>query len=279
MPISYRANAETVAATTAATITFADNTLPQGGIGELFIETTGANNCLDNAVIGVRVKLEGVAVLDLAGPQLRALLESASPANTTPAAGRISWTIPMSYPFSLGPVWNWSANLGGIPFGTKTSVELVVNASSSAGTALIGWRLLPTAPAYMLKTIQQSTGLAASTTNGRVQVNYGMNNVYGFILPTVGATGITRLRVVSMDATGKETQVFHADRALLLESQFAGNPSSLTTPFVLKLPEPIVLPAGSYLEIDNGAGSAATDVFAALQVINVAPAAPAAAGK
>jgi hypothetical protein len=274
MPISYRANSETIAATTAQTVTFADNTLPQGGIGELFIETTGANNALDvaNGLIGVRVKLEGVAVLDITGPQLRVLLESLSPANTIPATGRLSFTIPMSYPFSNAPIWNWNANLGGIPFGVKTSVELVLGTSSSAGTALVGWRLLPNAPQYMLKAVQQSTGLAASTTNGRVQVNYGANQIYGFILPTVGSTGITRLRIVSMDSSGKETQVFHADRTLLLESQFAGNPSTVTNPFVLKLPEPVVLPAGSYLEIDNGAGSAATDVFAALQVVNVAPA-------
>jgi hypothetical protein len=210
------------------------------------------------------VKLEGIPIIDIPRQHLRALIEALAPANAVPPDARLRFTIPCNLPWAPGSV--------GIPYGAKTSVEILFNAaSSSAGAATLGWKTLPSVqPQFMPKLIQQTTNIPASQTNARIQINYGGNLVAGFILPLVSATGITRCRIVSV-IDGQERQLFHADQSLLLESQFLQNPQSVTTHLYVRLPDgPALFPVGSFIEIDNGAASAAGDILVAHQLVRLA---------
>lgn len=268
MARSYSAASQTIVVTTAQTIIFQDAQLPQGGISNFFIETTGANNSLDSAIIGVRVKLEGVPIIDLSGVQLRALQEAFFPSSTPPAAAQLRFTVPLAIPYPMTNLWGYSSLIGGIPFGFKTSVEVILSASSSAGTALIGWETLPGDPSYMFKALQQQTSIGASTTNGRVNLNYGENDIIGFLWPNP-ANEFTRLRYVSMLSNGTELQVDHGDNALTVEYQRRTSPLTITNPLAIKFDRAYKFPAGSYVETDSGSGAGVADVFAALQVVNV----------
>lgn len=272
MPFGYRANSESIAATASGTVaTFADNTIPQGGFENLFVETTGTNNSLDSHINGVRVKLEGVPTVDLTGVQVRALQEAFELDNAPDAAGQLAFTIPMGLPYNVSGPWPFTAHKGGIPFGVKTSVELNGDGSTAAGTALIGWQSLLEAPEYMLKCVQQQTGAGASGTSQRTQINYGANDVIGFVYPNP-ANGFTRLRIVAMLPNGTEFQVFHGDNSLTKQMQRYRNPLTITNPFVVMLDRAYKFPSGSFLEQDTGSGNATTDVFAAVQLVDVRPA-------
>jgi hypothetical protein len=265
--ISYRTSTETVAAATLQTITFSDAVLPQGGIQDLFIVTTGVNNHLGSAIDLVRVKLNGVAWIDLPALQLRALIEALAPANTVPPSGTLRFTIPCSLPRFQLPAFR---GLIGIPFGARTSVEIQFNAANaSAGTAQANWRMLSGPPTHMMRAIQSTTQVAANSTSARIEIKTGLDPVVGFTLPLVGSGGITRCRIVQM-VDGQENQIVHAAQGGLIESQFLENPVSVTSAIFLRLPDgPYVMPPGSYIEVDTGASSAATDAYAAVTLVKL----------
>lgn len=254
----YNGGTKTIAATTAATYVFNDSEIPNGGVGAFSIVTTGANNHLTSAVTRNRVKLSGAAIWDAPSAAHRALIEAIAPANTIPPASRLRYTIPLNLPGVDGSV--------GIPFNTKPSVEVIVDANSSAGTAQIGWLRTAGQPRFMPKFLGFASGVGASVTNGRIPLNIPDGLVYGISFPLVGATGVTRARVVL-----NGIEVINLSQDHLLEGEFLTNPQSLTTTLFVRMP--VLLPATpgiSFIEVDTGAGAAVTDEYVPLSLHNVA---------
>ena len=273
MPRGFRSDTLAVVVTTAATYVFNANSLPQGGIKQLHILVTGANNILDTGVIDlVIVKLEGVEVLNLRGPQLRVLLEGMRISSTITPAGALYWSIPMDLPSSLSGVWPMTAGVSGIPFGLNVSVEVTVTAGSSAGTLQIGWTSLDAPPSYMFKCCKQAWGVGAAATQP-VPVNYGQNDVLGLIYCNA-ATHLAALRMVSRLGDGREFQVSYMTTLMMSGLMENHSPRTVIDPCLYLLEHPYKFPANSYYEIQNGAGGAVGDEFATLQVVDVRPATP-----
>lgn len=247
--------AKTVAAVTVATPTFTEAEISQDAAMWYGIETTGANNHLTSAVTNVRVKSSALGTLwDCTAAQLRALIEALAPAHTIPPAARLRFTIPVGFP---GVDVNGWTGFCGVPAGVGASVEVAVDANSSAGTIQIaGEAMAPRMqPAFYSRFVALTTGIGATSTPGRLNLNYPGGLLAGIALPIVGATGILACRVV---VGGR--LIAELTQAGLLESQFITNPQSLTTTFFWKAPALFEVTAGdSYLEIETGAGSAATD--------------------
>jgi len=270
MPRGYRTDTIVVAAGTAATYVFNPNLLPQGGLKDLYVIATGANNTLDNAITQVVVKLEGVEVINMTGTQLRVLLEALRISETIPGAGQLFFTIPMGAPAALAGAWPFVGCVSGIPFGLNVSVEISVSAGSSAGTLQIGWTMLDSAPAYMLKCVKQATGVVLNTTSP-VAVNYQGNDVLGVILDNA-ATKIVKLRMVSRLADGREYQISDMSAGMMTALMQDSNPVTVSDPLVYLLEKAYKFGPSSYLEYTTGAAGLASDNFAAIQVVDVRPA-------
>lgn len=270
MPRGYRSDTIAVGAGVAQTIVFNSNLLPQGGIKDFYVLTTGANNSLDSAIIQVVVKLEGVEVVNVTGAQMRVLQEALFPNNTIVGAGVLRFTIPMSFPWTMSGIWPLPGLVSGIPFGLNVSVEISTDATASAGSMQIGWTTLDTPPAYMLKCVKQATGVGLNTV-APVSINYGMNDILGFLL-TNGANKITKLRFVSRLADGREYQVTDLSNLMLLQSQAGLNPLTVTDPYLYMFEKPYKFGQNSYVEYTTGAGGLVTDTFGAVQVVDVRPA-------
>ena len=86
---------KTIAATTAQTVTWNDSEISNDHIGSWIYNNSGANNALDNALTNVRVRVGGQPLWDVTGPILRVAIEAMGPANTIPATGRLTVSLPM----------------------------------------------------------------------------------------------------------------------------------------------------------------------------------------
>lgn len=268
--ISYRPSTEAVAATTAQTITHADNTLPKGGIKRFFLVNTGANNHLGTTTPGidrVNVKMNDDTIYSLPADHLRILNEAvnASLGGLITAVDSLRFGIPFDL-YNDGRV--------GIPRvfrgqGVKASVEQVYNVgNSSLGTSLIGWELLDGEPVFHPRAISTTTQVAASQTSARIDLKSGNNLVMGWIIPIVGSTGLTRLKIMRVNGDGSEDQVFHGTQGIILESQSHLTPQALTTTFFFRLPGgPQRFPTGSFMEVDTGAGSAVGNSYTPVELI------------
>jgi hypothetical protein len=251
---------KTITATTAQTITFNDSEISNDHIGSWIANSTGANNGLDNALTNVRVRVGGQPVWDVTGPILRSFIEATGPANTIPAVGRLTVSLPMAL-----PAMNLKGFDGtiGLPAGSKPSVDFVYSAGSSAGTIKLGWDTLAAKPQFYTRLISFAGNVPASQTNQYVQLNVPDGLIYGLSLPIISATGITQIRIV----IGGVELVGLADQGVILESQFMTNPQTVTANLFMRMP--VALPAtigNSFAQVTTGAASAATDAYAYLSM-------------
>jgi hypothetical protein len=270
MPRGYRSDTLAVGAGAIQTVVFNSNLLPQGGMSDLYLVATGANNCLDNAIDQIVVKLEGVECVNLTGAQIRVLLEGLRPSNTIPGAGQLTFPIPISFPKTSSGLWPIPAGVSGIPFGLNVSVEITTTVGSSAGTFQIGWTSLESPPAYMLKSVKQATGVGLNTV-APVSVNAGVNDVVGLIFNNA-ATKVNKMRIVSRLADGREYQFMDLTPAMMVALMQDISPLTVSDPMLIVFEHPYKLGQNSYIEYTTGAGGLVSDLFSLLQVVDVRPA-------
>jgi hypothetical protein len=270
MPRGYRSDTLAVGAGAIQVVVFNSNLLPQGGMSDLYLVATGANNSLDNAIDQIVVKLEGVEVINLTGAQIRVLLEGLRPSSTIPAAGQLTYSIPISWPKTMSGLWPIPAGVSGIPFGLNVSVEVTTTVASSAGTLQVGWTSLETPPSYMLKAVKQASGVGLNTV-APVSVNAGANDVVGMIFNN-GATKVNKLRAVSRLADGREYQFMDLTPAMMIALMQDISPVTVTDPMLIVFEHPYKLGQNSYIEYTTGAGGLVSDLFTLLQVVDVRPA-------
>lgn len=251
---------KTITATTAQTITWNDSEISNDHIGAWIYNNSGANNCLDNALTNVRVRVGGQPLWDVTGPIMRTFIEACAPANTIPATGRLTISIPMAL-----PAMNLKGFDGtiGLPAGSKPSLDFVFNASSSAGTGFLGWDTLAAKPQFYTRFLAFNGNVAANATNAFVQLVVPDGLIYGLSLPLVSATGITKCRVV----IGGVEIMGLVDQNTILESQFMTNPQTVITSLFWRCP--VALPGtvgNSFVQPTTGAASAVTDNYAYLSM-------------
>jgi len=267
MPRGYRSDTLAVGAGAIQVAVFNSNLLPAGGMSDLYINAVGVNNSLDNAIDQVVVKLEGVEVINLTGAQIRVLLEGLRPSSTIPAAGQLTFPIPISFPKTMSGLWPIPAGVSGIPFGLNVSVEITTTVAASAGSFQIGWTSLESPPSYMLKSVKRATGIGLNTV-APVSVNTGGNDVIGMILDNT-ATKINKLRAVSRLADGREYQFMDLTPAMIVTLMQDISPVTVSNPLLCIYEHPYKLGQNSYLEYTTGAAGLVSDLFALLEVVDV----------
>lgn len=254
------ARQQSIAAATAATISFNPSELPGSQvngpyIANWFLQTTGANNSLTAAITRVRVKANTQDIWNIPSAHLRAFVEGMAPANTIPPAARLRLTIPQN---ALGR-YTRDQYIAAFPIGAAPQVEFDVDATSSAGVATIAWDAVKTPPQWFSKFLSRNTNVPATTNPGRVNLDQRGEWLYGIGFPLVGATGILSVRLVI-----NSRQVMFLDQNFLLEAQFMMNPQSLVTTYFHRLDEMELIDGECYLEIVTGAGASSNDIISFL---------------
>lgn len=260
----FLSTAVTVAATTATVITF-DKGVPQGPLRRINTKITGTNNSLAGSAIDIyRVKLDSTTIWDMKPAQLRALLEALiSPiGGSVPATSALRFSLPFDLYVSGGDI--------GMPQGNIT-MEVTVNANSSAGSYNIGWEFADQAPKFYVRAVREPDGVPASSGGYPYYINTGQGvNVVGFVLPMVSATqGIQEMWLYrAVKDNGAVEELWHGEYLDILESQAHYNPEAIVDPFFWKpFPTPIDYPKGSYLKIKTGSSSASTDEIVPIQLM------------
>lgn len=192
----------------------------------------------------VRVKAAGATILDMSIEELAAYWQRASRANfTVNTAVDQSMVIPLYTLDGKGA----ERYASGFPRGQAATVEVVRNATATAGTLFCGWRLYNQPfPFYTVATGTQSNAPAASV-NFRVPLNAaGLLRFYG-----LNVTGLDLIRLV---VNGQQITLLDGPQ-LLASQQMEGLDGGTGGDFmVFKLDEMIPITAGnSYIEISTNA--------------------------
>jgi hypothetical protein len=106
--------------------------------------------------------------------------------------------------------------------------------------------------------------VTAATNNLRWEFKTGQDLVAGVCIPLVGATGITRMRIVQRLASGEEVQLVHLAQAGILQALEAFSPVAVVTDVFWPFDAPLVMANGSFIEVDVGAGTAGTESYVPL---------------
>ncbi len=235
-------------------------------LNRFYVVTTGANNSLSSAVTRVRVKANGQEIWNVPSAHLRSMIEALAPSNTIPPAARLRWTVPQDL---LGR-YTRDQYACAFPINAAPAFEFDVDATASAGTAVVGWQTARTRPTHWSKFLAKASGVGPNANPGRVTIDLPPGEMlYGIALPLVGATGLTQARLYIGNVKEAElTQDF------ILESQFLENPQSVTTTYFWRFDEPLTLSAAqgsNYIEAITGAGAAVSDLYSFLTLVPQPP--------
>ena len=186
----YSGKTQTIAATTAQTVTFNSSDFNPNGAVAFHFALTGTNTLAQ--VTRIRVKANGETVVDIATAHFRAFLDRFTLSQAAPATTRAAFTLPLNVPDSADAE---KADLCGWPTGAECQIELTTDATTGAGLAMLGWTRSTVAPLYYSSLIGRPLNIAASQTNAQYNVSQrGM--IQGLSLNTVG---LDRAKLVLSD--------------------------------------------------------------------------------
>ena len=257
-------NEVTLAATTATTATF-DKGIPKTAFRRFTFRVVGTNNSLAGSAINKYVvKKNGTEIWNITPAQFRALLE----ATLGPIGGSVPATSALRYtmPFDL----YMKDGILGLPTDVYT-VEIDVDADSSAGSIKQSFEFADVEPAAYLRMMREPMGAAASSPGhpSYIKTKAGIP-VLGWILPLVSATeGIQEAWLYRAPRDGANPiEIWHGTYLDILESQAHYNPEAITNPFFWKpFDQPLDYPDGSYLKVKTGTSSVAGDEWVPVQMV------------
>ena len=254
MPL-YNQNGSTKTVSASTTVTFAANEIAGPGVMRylLFLTTSTVAD-----ISRVRVKRDGVSLLDLPIDHLRSYISRLSRSNRTIATTDTSLEIPLSLIDGIGSEQEACQFGDGAP-----TVELVIPAGATTGTVLIGWEMSELTPAFTPRNVSVQSNIGASSTNGRIPVNVQPDSVLRSI--TIPTGNLDRARLV---LGGK--QMFDLEgTGLLAFAQADGGGMSDPATIVI---DPTPAPVGSYLEISTAAGWSTGDEISLGSLVPQTPA-------
>lgn len=235
-------NFATKAIAASTTVVFNNDEVTSEGVVEYAFVATGAGNTLAN-ISRMRVKADGVPIVDTTPDFLRAYIERCSEANFAPPAAATRWTIPLYNLEGLSPLQKYASQF---PKGRKITIEIVFGAGAGAGTLLCMWRQTDIPQAFYPLITSTPLNIAASQTNQQKTFGrQGLVRAYG-----INSTGLNRLRLLVGGV-----QVCNVDGTTILEQQQMENPVSITNPIVNTIEPEIPAQAGeTFAELDTAAG-------------------------
>lgn len=247
---------KTVNATTAETYIWTPNEVSQMSQRSIGWECTTANNDL-TAVDEIRVKsVRYGLVFDVLTAQFRAWQEAETADNLIPSTSSLYWGI------DFQPVGLAGASVG-LPEGADCSYEVVANNTNAAGS-IRTFGHDQGKPNFFPRFVSQASGVVASTGLGRIPLNAPDGLLYGISVPIVGATGVLNLRVV----VNGVTLVGWSNQQALIQMAREYSPATLTTDLWLRMPSLMpATPGNSYIEVQTGAGAAASDAYAPMYLV------------
>lgn len=260
--VQFNAGTKPIAVTTAQTVVFTSSDIPGTGVVKYIVRTTGANNSLSSAINRIRVKAGGQTWWDVLPIQMRRMMERLSRANQLPVAANLRFQIPLLFLDAKGDE-RYNA---GFPAGQAPTIEVQTDATSTAGTARIGWEISTIQPQWALKFLSSQGNIGPSVTNGRIPITQD-GLIRGVSLPVVSATGLLRAKLVLGGV-----EIFNLAQDELIEWQSTEDPgdniTTVPTHMFLKLATPLGAPIGnSYFEVDTGAAALVTDEYAIMSLI------------
>lgn len=250
---NFNAGGQNMVGGAVETIVFNSSEIASDQVAGFYLTVDNADTI--SSITRVRIKSSGTTIYDVSLPELLAYFQRASRSNFTanPAVDQ-SLSVPLYILDSSGS----ERYAAGFPRSQACTVEVVRDATGTAGRMFCGWRLWTTPfPFYSVFTGTQSN-IAGAAVNFRVPISApGLLRYWGLPMDN-----LLRARLV---VSGQ--QLVDMSRDQLLESQqmegLDGATPTLGQFQMFKLDSMIPVSAGnSYLELETGAGWSATDEVA-----------------
>ena len=250
---------QTIAATTAQTITWTNTQIPSDRVIAYHIVMQGADNDL-TAIDRIRVFANGSPIVNVSVDQLLAYWQSFSvgAAIKYPTSSRVI-TVPFCLLDAPQPELQ---DVSQFPDRSSVQLQLVTNATTSAGVAWIGWTQTDIEPVVFPRLLGSTMNIAASVNNARF--NFQENGVVrGLWMPSAG---ISRARLVLGNeqwslASGAQYNALAnlGDLFFEMESLYGNGVGSAGTPLTTsafhRMTGRVAAPVnGSFVELDTGAG-------------------------
>lgn len=250
---------QTIAATTAQTITWTNTQIPSDRVVAYHIVMQGADNDL-TAIDRIRVFANGSPIVNVSVDQLLGYWQSFSVgAAIKYATSSRVLTVPFCLLDAPQPELQ---DVSQFPDRSSVQLQLVTNATTSAGVAWIGWTQTDIEPVVFPRLLGSTMNIAASVNNARF--NFQENGVVrGLWMPS---TGISRARLVLGNeqwtlASGAQYNALAnlGDLFFEMESLYGNGVGSAGTPLTSsafhRMTGRVAAPVnGSFVELDTGAG-------------------------
>ena len=230
-----------------------------------------------NDVESVRVKANGVTVVDLQRAELQAFQERFSPKGASDATTGRVLTIPLN--MLDEPKDDLADTVQFQPGATATVEVTFVTDATGAGTALLGWTKTTVEAAYYATIIRQAMNVAGAQNNARVPIGApGFVQGIGIVTANLRQVRAVLSGIEVMNLAGGSYNglanigdMLRASQALYDAPDDASDTSSFQW---LKFNQGLEAnTANSQLEVTSSAGMAAADAFAVFTLVPLTPAA------
>jgi len=250
---------QAIAATTAQTLTWTNTQIPSDRVVAYHVTLQGTDNDF-TALDRIRVFANGSPIVNISPEQLKAYWQSFAVGSAIKYADAARvLTIPFCLLDAPQPELQ---DVSQFPDRSSVQIQLVFNATTSAGQAWIGWTQTDIAPVVFPRLLGSTMNIPASASNSRF--NFQENGVVrGLWLPNAG---ISRARLVLGNeqwslASGVQYQglATAGDMFYEMESLYGNGVASSGTPLLTsafhRLTGRVAAPVnGSFVELDTGAG-------------------------
>lgn len=250
---------QAIAATTAQTLTWTNTQIPSDRVVAYHVTLQGADNDL-TALERIRVFANGSPIVNVSVDQLLAYWQSFSvgAAIKYPTSARVL-TIPFCLLDAPQPELQ---DVSQFPDRSSVQIQLVFNATTSAGVAWLGWTQTDIEPVVFPRLLGSTMNIPASVTNSRFAFQEN-GVVRGLWMPSAG---ISRARLVLGNeqwalASGAQYQALAnlGDMFFEMEALYGNGVASSGTPLTTsafhRMTARVAAPVnGSFVELDTGAG-------------------------
>jgi hypothetical protein len=247
----FYGSGRTIAATTAQTLTWTQSEIASAGVVAYHVELTGTNNDL-GAITRIRVNMNGQPFVDITPAQLISYFNTFGRGVPLLALTDTRFTIPLNLLDAFGAD---EQDVCQFPVGAQVQLDLVTDASTSAGSAFVSWTETNVRAQVFPRLLASQMNIAASVALARFAFG-DPGNVRGLYLPHAGLQrfrgligGRQVVNAPSLDYLGAATGDGLAEIARLWGA--GQDPAVPFIPITVNEPAPIT---GSFVEIQTGSG-------------------------
>lgn len=265
----FRENTETIGVAQTDPVEF-NRGMPAYAIALWTIIAVGANNSLaGSGPTRYQQTLDSELVVDMTPDECRALFEFlySRMGGIVPATSDLTWVFPLSHLSILAPqLDNGAPPEIGYPAGSDKVFRVQLSGTNTAGSMLLGWKKSPrpvTHSPYMVGRV--ISGLTANTADQQHLLTLKPLPTAGIIIK--GFANFTRLRLYAADKEGMVQELFDAKTSQILAMLQLYNEQTITDPVFIPFDLPTVLPKGSYILFETGAGYAGTERLTPIQFV------------